>query len=214
MKQDVLLTRFAVAASTIALALGFAKVFTSIELGSDNTSIVKVMLVAIFSISLLSLFYGNIVCQLTRIGQLKRHSDHRDDYSNIEALHGLDGNPTVSILIPSYKEQIPVVMQTIISAALSEYPNRRITLLLDDPPLYGGADLLTLSATRDIVAELNETLAGAADRFRVAARDYFERTSLGAVVISRERQIIGTLFDDAATVVEALGRRYAELSQP
>ena len=102
MKQDVLLTRFAVAASTIALALGFANVFTSIELGPDNTSIVKVMLVAIFSISLLSLFYGNIVYQLTRIGQLKRHSDHRDDYSNIEALHGLDGNPTVSILIPSY----------------------------------------------------------------------------------------------------------------
>ena len=120
----------------------------------------------------------------------------------------------MSILVPSYKEQIPVVMQTIMSAALSEYPNRRITLLLDDPPLCSGADLLTLSATRELVAELNETLAVAADRFRVAARDYFERASLGTVVISRERQIIGTLFDDAATVVQALGRRYAELSQP
>jgi cellulose synthase (UDP-forming) len=214
MKQDVLLTRFAAAASTIALALGFASVFTSIELGSGNAFILKAMLIAIFSISLLSLFYGNIVYQLTRIGQLKRHSNHRDDSSNIEALHRLDGSPTVSILVPSYKEQIPVVMQTIMSAALSEYPNRRITLLLDDPPLCSGADLLTLSATRDLVAELNETLAVAADRFRVAARDYFERASLGTVVISRERQIIGTLFDDAATVVQALGRRYAELSQP
>jgi cellulose synthase/poly-beta-1,6-N-acetylglucosamine synthase-like glycosyltransferase len=214
MNQDILLTRFAVAASTIALALGFASVFTSIELGSDNASIVKAMLLAIFSISLLSLFYGNIVYQLTRIGQLKRHSNHRDDHSNIEALHRLDGSPTVSILVPSYKEQIPVVMQTIMSAALSEYPNRRITLLLDDPPLCSGADLLTLSATRDLVAELNETLAVAADRFRVAERDYFERASLGIVGISRERQILGALFDDAATVVEALGRRYAELSQP
>ena len=191
MKQDILLTRFAAASSTIALALGFASVFTSIELGSDNASIVKVMLVAIFSISLLSLFYGNIVYQLTRIGQLKRHWNHRDDYSNIEALHRLDGSPTVSILVPSYKEQIPVVMQTIMSAALSEYPNRKITLLLDDPPLCGGADLLTLSVTRELVAELNETLAVAADRFRVAACDYFERASLGTVVISRERQIIG-----------------------
>jgi cellulose synthase (UDP-forming) len=214
MKQDVLLTRFAVAASTIALALGFASVFTSIEWGADNASIVKVMLVAIFTISLLSLFYGNIVYQLTRIGQLKRHSNHRDEYSNIEALHRLDSSPTVSILVPSYKEQIPVVMQTIMSAALSEYPNRRITLLLDDPPLCSDADLLTLSATRELVAELNETLAVAADRFRVAARDYCERASLGTVVIARERQIIGTLFDDAATVVKALGRRYTELSQP
>ena len=63
--------------------------FTSIELGSGNAFILKVMLVAIFSISLLSLFYGNIVYQLTRIGQLKRHWNHRDDYSNIEALHRL-----------------------------------------------------------------------------------------------------------------------------
>jgi len=107
MKQDILLTRFAAASSTIALALGFASVFTSIELGSGNAFILKVMLVAIFSISLLSLFYGNIVYQLTRIGQLKRHWNHRDD-SNIEALHRLDGSPTVSILVPSYKEQIPV----------------------------------------------------------------------------------------------------------
>jgi len=114
MKQDILLTRFAAASSTIALALGFASVFTSIELGSGNAFILKVMLVAIFSISLLSLFYGNIVYQLTRIGQLKRHWNHRDD-SNIEALHRLDGSPTVSILVPSYKEQIPVVMQTIMS---------------------------------------------------------------------------------------------------
>ena len=80
MKQDILLTRFAAAASTIALALGFASVFTSIELGSGNAFILKVMLVAIFSISLLSLFYGNIVYQLTRIGQLKRHWNHRDDF--------------------------------------------------------------------------------------------------------------------------------------
>jgi hypothetical protein len=101
MKQDILLTRFAAAASTIALALGFASVFTSIELGSGNAFILKVMLVAIFSISLLSLFYGNIVYQSTRIGQLKRHSNQRNEYSNIEALHRLDSSPTVSILVPS-----------------------------------------------------------------------------------------------------------------
>jgi len=72
MKQDILLTRFAVVASTVALALGFANVFTSIDLGADGLSI-KVMLVIVFSIATLSLFYGNIVYQLTRIGQLKRH---------------------------------------------------------------------------------------------------------------------------------------------
>src|SRR4051794_24084274 len=172
------------------------------------------MLFVIFCISLLGLFYGNVVYQLTRIGQLKRQLSHRDDYSAIEALYSVNESPTVSILVPSYKEQIPVVMQTIMSAALSEYPNRKITLLLDDPPLCSGSHLLTLTRTRELIAELNETLAAAADRFSVAAHGYFERASLGTVVVWRERQVLGTLLEDAAAVVTALGRRYAELSQP
>lgn len=144
MNPDILLTRFAVVTSAVALALGFASVFTSIELGSHGISIKKIMLVIIFSIALLSLFYGNIIYQLTRIGQIKRHLNHRDDYPNLEALHEVDGSPTVSILVPSYKEQTAVVMQTVLSAALSEYPNRSVTLLLDDPPACSGADLVTL----------------------------------------------------------------------
>ncbi|MCK1640342.1 glycosyltransferase [Bradyrhizobium sp. 157] len=214
MKQDILLTRFAVVASTVALALGFANVFTSIDLGADGLSI-KVMLVIVFSIALLSLFYGNIVYQLTRIGQLKRHLNYlncRDEHCNLETLY--DDSPTVSILVPSFKEEISVVMQTIVSAALSEYPNRRVTLLLDDPPARSGADLVAVSATRELIVELNDTLAAAAERFCVAARTYLERASSGTAVISSERQIVGALFDDAAAVVEAIGKRYVELSQP
>jgi hypothetical protein len=210
---DIFLTRGAVATSIVALVLGFSSVFSNIELSSGSSSVLKIILVVIFSMALLSLFYGNVVYQLTRIGQLKRHSDDSDN-SNLQSFYEDDGSPAVSILVPSYKEQAPVVMQTIMSAALSEYPNRSITLLLDDPPLCVGADLIALSATRELVDELNKIFAAAADRFRIAERDYLKRISSGTVAISRERQVIGTLFDDAATVVEDLGRRYAELSQP
>jgi cellulose synthase (UDP-forming) len=210
---DILLTRGAVAASMVALVLGFASVFSSIELGSGDSSVQKIALVILFSIALLSLFYGNVVYQLTRIGQLKRHSNGSDN-SHLQSFYEDDGSPTVRILVPSYKEQVPVVMQTIMSAALSEFPNRSITLLLDDPPLCVGDDLITLSATRDLVDELNKIFAAAADRFRISGRDYLERNSSGTVNILREQQVIGALFDDAAAVVEDLGRRYAELSQP
>ncbi|WFU19000.1 glycosyltransferase family 2 protein [Bradyrhizobium sp. CB3481] len=209
-----MLTRVAAATSIVALVLGFTDVFSSIELGSGGRSVLKITLAISFSIALLSLFYGNVVYQLTRIGQLKRHSGDSEDNSDRRSFEEIVCSPTVSILVPSYKEQVPVVMQTVISAALSEYPNRRITLLLDDPPQCAGADLLALSATRDLINELDETFAAAADRFRAAERDYLERTSSGSVAISRERQLIGALFDDAATVVECLGRRYAEFSQP
>ena len=54
---DILLTRGAVAASMVALVLGFARVFSSIELGSGDSSVQKIALVIIFSIALLRLFY-------------------------------------------------------------------------------------------------------------------------------------------------------------
>jgi cellulose synthase (UDP-forming) len=213
MKHDVLLTRFAMAASMIALVLGLVTVFSNIGSSSD-ASVAKPLLFIIFSIALLSLFYGNVVYQLTRIGQLKRHANHRDGYSHSESLYERDDGPSVSMLVPSYKEQIPVVMQTVMSACLSEYPNRRITLLLDDPPLCKGADLISLSTTRELVLRLNETLTSAADRFRVAECGYRERAASQTIIISLERQIIGSLFEDAATVVEGLGASYAELSEP
>jgi len=212
MKQDILFTRFAVVASTIAVVLGLITVFTNIGFGSNDASVAKQLLFIIFSVALLGLFYGNVVYQLTRLGQLRRHANHRDEH--IETLYHRDDQPAVNILVPSYKEQVSVVMQTIMSTCLSEYPNRRVTLLLDDPPLCSGADLLSLSATREIVFGLNRTLTAAADRFRDAECSYRRRAASGTAVLPREQEILGSLFDDAATVVKGLGVSYAKLSEP
>src|SRR5690349_10956654 len=42
--------------------------------------------------------------------------------------------PTMTVLVPSYREEIAVVRKTLLSAALQEYPFLRVVLLLDDPP--------------------------------------------------------------------------------
>ena len=42
--------------------------------------------------------------------------------------------PTLTVLVPSYREDARVVRQTLLSAALQEYPDLRIVLLIDDPP--------------------------------------------------------------------------------
>ena len=42
--------------------------------------------------------------------------------------------PTLTVLVPSYKEEARVIRQTLLSAALQEYPFQRIVLLIDDPP--------------------------------------------------------------------------------
>ena len=43
-------------------------------------------------------------------------------------------NPTLTAIIPSYKEERRVIRQTLLSAALQEFPNIRVVLLIDDPP--------------------------------------------------------------------------------
>lgn len=79
MKIEILLTRLAIAVSALALALGFASLIYSVELGPDGLSIKKLSLVVVFCAALLSLFYGNVVYQLTRLGQIRRHFAHHHD---------------------------------------------------------------------------------------------------------------------------------------
>src|SRR5690349_2246681 len=155
MEHEILLTRVAAGVSTFALAIGLVTLLWNLEPAFDGLFLQELMLTLIFCGAVLCLFYGNIVYQITRVGYIRRHSAHGEDVSDGDAPYRA-GQPRISILIPSYKEQIPVIMQTVLSAALSEHPNRRITLLLDDPPTGKAADLTALDAARALVAELDD----------------------------------------------------------
>lgn len=48
--------------------------------------------------------------------------------------------PSLTVLVPSYRANPEVVRATLLSAALQEYPDMRIVLLLDDPPNPSDAD--------------------------------------------------------------------------
>lgn len=90
----------------------------------------------LFFLLISSFAYGNILYQLTRIGyytRLRTHAKTHDLATSIEyAIHDSQ-QASLSILIPSYKEELITVQQTLISAALMGYRNKRIALLLDDP---------------------------------------------------------------------------------
>ena len=79
------------------------------------------------------LVYGNFGYQLARLGHLKRLSGHRPAAIS-ELRKFAQSAPELTILVPSYKEEIAVIRQTLLSAALQRYPNKRVVLLLDDPP--------------------------------------------------------------------------------
>jgi cellulose synthase/poly-beta-1,6-N-acetylglucosamine synthase-like glycosyltransferase len=80
------------------------------------------------------LVYGNLCYQVARLGQLTRTRAHQRSRMDSPVPFVRESAPAVTVLVPSYKEEIPVIRQTLLSAALQDYPNKRVVLLLDDPP--------------------------------------------------------------------------------
>jgi len=80
------------------------------------------------------LVYGNLCYHVARLGQLTRTHAHQSSGMESPIPFVRESAPAVTILVPSYREEIPVIRQTLLSAALQDYPNKRVVLLLDDPP--------------------------------------------------------------------------------
>jgi cellulose synthase/poly-beta-1,6-N-acetylglucosamine synthase-like glycosyltransferase len=85
---------------------------------------------------------------------------------------GVDA-PALTVLVPSYKEELSVIRQTLLSAALQEYPHKRIVLLLDDPPSpKSRGEQAALWAARSLPFDL-QTLLAAPSRHVTAALALF-----------------------------------------
>jgi cellulose synthase/poly-beta-1,6-N-acetylglucosamine synthase-like glycosyltransferase len=74
--------------------------------------------------------------------------------------------PTMTVLVPSYREEVATVRKTLLSAALQEYPYLRVVLLLDDPPLpTNPSHVRLLEDARALPADLTAWLAEPRERF-------------------------------------------------
>src|SRR5256885_9634209 len=81
-----------------------------------------------------ALLYGSVVYQLTRIGGFQRRATFAPaTYFELSRTYHEAAGKLV-VLVPSYKEEVKVVRRTLMSAALQDYPRRRVVLLIDDPP--------------------------------------------------------------------------------
>jgi cellulose synthase (UDP-forming) len=123
------------------------------------------------------LFYllvaGNLAYQCSEYGYIRRTArlrTHAPFMPSDSPLYAASGRRKLLTLVPSYKEQPQVVRQTLISAALAEYPGRRVVLLIDDPP---EAERIPhgLVACRAIPIELQALFDAEADRIDAALRD-------------------------------------------
>jgi cellulose synthase (UDP-forming) len=169
--------------------------------GDLNGSLEQILFIAIVQ----ALIWGNFVYQFTRLGYLQRRLAHRPlSREERERICGQgEQAPRLAILVPSYKEELAVVRRALLSAALQDYPNRRVVLLIDDPPNpTAAADQAALEAMRQLPAQLQQSFGAAAEPLK-SAHAAFQRRRLFGVHRKFEARTIALLCDRVAHWIES-----------
>ena len=136
---------------------------------------------------------------VTRQGFLHRTRAHRRVPRAV--LDGLFDRtmPTLTVLVPSYREDARVVRTTLLSAALQEYPNMRVALLIDDPPEpTDPSHLAMLEAARAVPDEVAELLSGPSETFTRALEVFESRVSPTYSPDAEEIRRVGSTYGLAA----------------
>ena len=143
---------------------------------------------------------------IARLGFYQRARAHRrspraaiDDFFSRQT-------PSLTAIVPSYQEEPAVIRMTLLSAALQEYPDLRVVLLIDDPPhpRYAKPHRL-LEAARELPEEIEKLLSEPRGRSEAALARYEasdRRPSAEAILVLAEQ------YEDASAWVKALSDGY------
>jgi cellulose synthase (UDP-forming) len=173
--------------------------------GSGAERIVYNLIFAVF-------MFGSFTYQVSRLSFFLnvRKRTRAAQESLARFLSRKNAAPRVEIVVPSYREESHVIWQTLMSAALVDYPNRGIVLLLDNPPNptnRADRDLLLSSWAQvdlinDMLAPVAAQFAASADEFRAQASANVDLPAAAAIAAGlRERAALW--LERVATEVEA-----------
>lgn len=115
------------------------------------------------------LTFSALMYLMARQGALYRFRDHRRVPRGELDRHFAEYTDGITVLVPSYAEEPHVVRATLWSAALQEFPDLRVVLLLDDPPNPTDPTVAArLNATRMLAMDIEAQLLAPATRFNQA----------------------------------------------
>jgi len=201
LSREIVITKVAIGAtlagSALAAWLLFDLLYTYMSSGIIWNAIAQATFISVVGF----LLYGAFVYQFTRLAHLKRQLMHEGASQEELDAFALDRQlPAAVFLIPSYKEEERVVTQALFSVALQEYPNRRVVLLIDDPPdPSSGPDQSSLAATRELTLKIQQIIEFEAHKYEAAYSSYINRRLRGrANDLSREVKILAYLYFQAA----------------
>lgn len=115
------------------------------------------------------LTFSALVYLIARQGAFQSFSKHvRVPRALLEKYFSVH-QPSITVLVPSYSEETQVIRKTMLSAALQEYPDMHVVLLLDDDPFkVRPEDVSRLEATRALPIEIKELFSLPQRRFEEA----------------------------------------------
>lgn len=162
-----------------------------------------------FTVCVMIILYSNMLYHICLIGHYIRKGLHipasRDA---IESLYDREA-PALTVLIPSYKEEPRVVMQTMLSAALSEYPAKNVVLLVDDPRNpKTHEDIQLLEAARNTSAELKRMFEENAVRFEQERDAFAARRAAGDMDTAAELHTLADHYEHVAAWMQDMARDF------
>jgi cellulose synthase (UDP-forming) len=159
------------------------------------------------------LIFSTFSYLLARQGALYRSRGHvRTPRAEIDAFM-THRRPTLTTLVPSYSEDPGVVRSTLLSAALQEYPNLRVVLLLDDP--HEPADeaaAASLAQCRALPGELHALLHEPYERFSAALATHEENSEVDVSGTPEQMRTVALDFAWAAAWLRDQETQYPRLS--
>ncbi len=117
--------------------------------------------------------FSALMYLVARQGALQRFSKHvRVPRAVIDRFFS-QKQPRITVLVPSYSEEPDVIRKTLLSAALQEYPDMRVVLLLDDAPYPQNPQKLErLNATRALAEDILKLFKKPRARFEKALQQF------------------------------------------
>lgn len=87
-----------------------------------------------YSVIVTFLTLSALIYLIARQGALQNFKKHVRTPQRMLDEHFSTHQSSITVLVPSYNEEVQVIRKTLLSAALQEYPNINVVLLLDDSP--------------------------------------------------------------------------------
>jgi len=200
---EVALTFVALAVTAVACALLAVESTAVLGKIADRGDVPGALGQILFMLIVALLIWGSLVYQLTRLAFFLRRLDHQPATAQVLEEFYDDAVPSLTVIVPSYKEEPQVVQRTLLSAALQDYPNRRVVLLIDDPAHPANADdRWALQHIESLPVRLQALFADVARRFGRECTAFEHRQARGALDSPVEAERIGRLYEHAAGWLE------------